>query len=759
MTEPLYRDPRNGIGQRVSDLLSRMTLEEKVAQMSIFHMQTNVPPVEGVELDEATRRQLFHGVGGMGRPGLHISARETAHITNGIQKYLREQTRLGIPAFFIDEALHGLMAQGSTMFPQAIGLASTWDPGLVQQVFTAAAREMRARGENWALTPVLDLAREPRWGRTEETYGEDPYLGSRMGVAAVRGLQGVSQASTPQPIDRQHVLATAKHFAAHGQPEGGRNCAPANFSEGELRENYLRAFQAAIVEAGAGAVMASYNEINGIPAHINRWLLEQVLREEWGFKGILVSDGGGITQLRDAHHVAGSLDDAVRKVLDVGMDFELDAAFSVRLVSLVQSGAVPIAAVDQAVKRVLSAKFALGLFEDPYSDPDQAEKITNCHEHRQIAYQAAAKSLVLLKNDDLLPLDPAKIKTLAVIGPNAAGIHLGGYSADPGNAVSILDGIRQKVGRQVNVLYAEGCRITKQGFDGKGWQGWHEDAFEPSDPAMDEKLLAEAVATAHQAEVVLLVIGENETVCREAWGENHLGDRDSLDLPGRQDDLVRMVAGTGVPTVGLLINGRPLSINTVVENVNAILEGWYLGQEGGTAFADVVFGDINPGGKLPITFPRSVGQLPAYYNHKPSRQRGYLWAEKTPLFPFGHGLSYTRFEYRDLRISPAQIAIDGEASVRVTVTNTGKRTGDEVVQLYVHDPVTHFVTRPVKELKAFQRITLQPGESRQVEFTIGPKQLAFVNESMQPVVEPGFFEILVGTNSVDLQATQLEVVQ
>jgi beta-glucosidase len=415
--------------------------------------------------------------------------------------------------------------------------------------------------------------------------------------------------------------------------------------------------------------------------------------------------------------------------------------------------------VDQAVSRVLEAKFLLGLFDDPCADPDEAEQVTNCTEHRQLALEAAYKSLVLLKNDGLLPLDRKKVKTLAVIGPNAAGLHLGGYSADPGHGVTILEGVRQKVGQQVNVLYAEGCKITADDFGGQGWRGWHESAVELSDPAEDERLIAEAVEVARHADVVLLVIGENESVSREGWGEEHLGDRDSLDLPGRQDDLVRAVVETGVPTVALLINGRPLSINYVTEHVNAIFEGWYLGQEGGTAFADVLFGDVNPGGRLPITFPRSVGQIPAYYNYKPSARRSYLFADNRPLFPFGHGLSYTTFRYDNLCVAPARIKPDGQATVSVEVTNTGQRAGDEVVQLYVHDVVSEMVTRPVKELKGFRRITLQPGEKRVVEFTLTSDDLSFLNEKMQRVVEPGMCEVMVGTSSVEVQTVQLEVVK
>jgi beta-glucosidase len=754
---PCYRNPSFPLEERVTDLLTRMTLEEKIAQMSIFHMTSNVLPEEAVELDEPTRKLLANGVGGLGRPGLNISPRATASATNAIQAFLKNKTRLGIPAFFIDEALHGLMATGSTSFPQAIGLASTWDPNLVEQVFAAAAREMRSRGENWALTPVLDLAREPRWGRTEETYGEDPCLGACIGAAAIRGLQGVRQADGPQPIPPDHVLATAKHFAAHGQPEGGRNCAPANFSEGELRQNYLAAFETAVREAGVGSVMASYNEINGIPVHIHPWLLGKVLREEWGFDGILVSDGFGISRLELTHHVASSKAEAARKALQAGIDFELDSAYSTTLLRQVQDGTVPEAWVDAAVRRVLVAKFLLGLFENAHADADQADRICSSPEHRQLAYKAATESLVLLQNDSLVPLDPKKIKTLAVIGPNVGGIHLGGYSAEPAQAVSILDGIRARVGEEINVFYAQGCRITVEEFEGQGWRGWHEDTAEMPDPDEEDILLNEAVKAAEKADVALLVLGENESVSREAWSEAHLGDRDTLDLPGRQEELIEAVLETGVPTVVLLINGRPLSINSLAEGANAVFEGWYLGQEGGTAFADALFGQVNPSGKLPITIPRSVGQLPAYYNRKPSADRAYLWAEDAPLYPFGHGLSYTTFEYKDLRVEPAQIRPDGEATLRVEVTNTGLLAGDEVVQFYIHDIATEMVTRPVKELKGFQRISLQPGETRTVEFKVGFNQLCFLNETMKKVVEPGVFELMVGGSSTVVQTIGLEV--
>ena len=587
------------------------------------------------------------------------------------------------------------------------------------------------------LGPNLDLAREPRWGRTEETYGEDPYLVSRMGVAVVKALQG------PGPgVDGDHIMATAKHFAAHGQPEGGTNIAPANYSERILREVFLPSFKAAVTEAGILSVMPSYNEIDGVPSHANKWLIEKVLREEWGFKGHTVSDYYAIPQMQELHHVAGSKAEAARLALAAGVDVELpDPDCYPLLVQLVKDGVVSESAVDQAVARHLRAKFLLGLFENPYVDAERTVAVTNSQAHRELAAEAARRAIILLKNENnVLPLNRSALKSIAVIGPNANRAHLGGYSDNPGRGVSVLQGINDKVGGQVKVSYAEGCKITKEGGD------WWADTSHLSDPAEDSKLIAEAVTVAKASDVALLVLGGNEDTNKEGWADNHLGDRDSLDLVGRQNDLVKAVLETGKPTIVLLINSGPLSINYIAEKVPAILEGFYLGQETGTGVADVVFGDYNPAGKLPVTFPRSVGQLPAYYNRKPTARRGYLFTSKEPLFPFGFGLSYTSFEYSSLKVSPAQIGPAGEARVSVTVTNTGKRAGDEIVQLYIRDLVSS-VTRPVMELKDFKRITLAAGESKTVEFVITPDKLSFLDLNMHSIVEPGWFDIMVGTSS------------
>jgi len=744
-SQPPYRNPQLPIAQRVADLLSRMTLEEKIAQTTMVSWMFDVLLTHTPEqLNEALR----YGIGAMFRLGIERTPRETALVCNQIQRHMCEQTRLGIPAFIVDEALHGVMAQGSTSFPQAIALASTWNPDLIQQVFTATAAEMRARGGTYALTPVLDVARDPRWGRTEETYGEDPYLVSRLGVAAIRGLQGQQL-----PIEAGHVIATAKHFAVHGQAEGGSNTAPANYAERDIREVFLPPFQAAVTEAQVQSIMASYNEVNGIPVHINTWLLRDILRGEWKFAGFITSDGNGITLLHTQHHVAADKAEAGRQALQTGIDFELDDCFST-LAEQVRAGLVPEALIDQAVSRLLRAKFLLGLFENPYVDPAYAEQITNCAEHQALALKAAQQAIVLLKNErDLLPLDRTRLHAIAVIGPNAADTHFGGYTAGPLYGISVLEGIQRQAGDEVKVLYAEGCRIT-EGV--QGWQSWWNDEVRLSNPADDDTRLTEAVAAAKSADVAVVVVGENEGTCREGWSEDHLGDRDSLDLLGRQDELVKAVVATGTPTIVLLINGRPLSITGLAEQVPAILEGWYLGQETGRAVAAVLFGAINPGGKLPITFPRSVGQLPVFYNHKPSARRSYLFTDRSPLFPFGHGLSYTTFAYSDLRVTPAQIKPGGRAKVSITVTNMGPRAGDEVVQLYVRDQISS-ATRPVKELKGFQRITLAPGQAQTIEFEITPDQLSFLNAQLERVVEPGRFDLMVGGSSEKIQVVQLEV--
>jgi beta-glucosidase len=744
---PKYRNPNVPIDDRVADLLSRMTLEEKV------HELTGGGEAQAEVIDPTgtfTTPQARAAFAQWSNPDYALTPRRSALVRNGVQRFLREKTRLGIPALFMGEALHGFMEYHSTSFPQALGLASTWDPELVHQVFTAAGDEAGSRGVGQVFSPVLDIARDPRWGRTEETYGEDPYLASRMGVAAITGLQGDSWL-----IDRHHAMATAKHFAVHGQPEGGTNTAPGNYSERIIRENFLVPFQAAVQEAAVGSVMASYNEIDGVPSHVNHWLLDRVLRQEWGFRGFVTSDGDGLQMLVSTHHVAANKAEAARLSLAAGVDFDLsDGSVFRTFLRQVKQGTVPLSEVDRAVSRVLAAKFRLGLFDNPYVDPDNAERITGSAGHRDLAAKAAEKVIVLLKNDkNLLPLALDKIKTIAVIGPNAADVHLGGYSREPAHGVSILDGIRERVGSKASVVYAEGCKISSAR---PGFRGWFDDNVKLIDPNTQAESIHAAAEMARKADVSILVVGENESTNREAWSEGHLGDRDSLDLLGAQNSLVQAVVETGTPTVVILINGRPLSINYIAEHVPAILEGWYLGQEGGTAAARVLFGDVNPGGKLPITFPHSVGDLPDFYNRKPSADRSYAFGTKKPLFPFGYGLSYTKFRFDNLRVEPSKIVDGGTAKVTVDITNTGDREGDEVPQLYIHQKVAS-VTRPLKQLQAFRRITLKPGEKRSVEFTVTPAMLSMLDLDMHRVVEPGIFDIMVGPSSDQTTTVPLAV--
>jgi beta-glucosidase len=750
-----YRDPKLPVEQRVADLLSRMTFDEKIAQL-VGTWQTGLPETSderfvdgsGNFLPDRAVVALKNGIGEITRPSNHRGPREEAEFTNTVQKWLRDNTRLGIPVIFHEECLHGDAAPGGTSYPQAIALASSWDPKIVHDVFAATAAEVRARGAEQCLTPVLDLARDPRWGRTEETYGEDPYLVSRIGVAAIEGFQGGGPF-----IEKPHVIATAKHFAVHGQPEGGTNVAPGNYSERTIREYFLMPFQQAVEAAGVGSVMASYNEIDGIPSHSNKKLLDDILRQEWGFRGMVVSDYYGITQLRTLHHVVDSDGAAAKMALEAGVDVEFPSADAyTHLEEMVKSGDVSEMYIDRAVARVLRMKFLTGLFDDPYTDPVYAEKITNDAAHRALALKAAHEALTLLKNDgNLLPLDRTKYKRVAVIGPNAADVHLGGYSGEPTHSVSILQGIKDKLGPSAEVLYSEGCKITETP------PVWEADKVVLGDPTLNAKRIQEAVQVAQKADIIILALGGNEQTSREEWAENHLGDRDNLDLLGNQDDLARAMLGTGKPLVVVLLHGRPNSINYIAKNVPAVLDGWYVGQEGGTAIADALFGDYNPGGHLPITVPHSVGQLPDYYYQKPSAKRGFLGDTVKPLYPFGWGLSYSTFQYANLRLAPGSIGAQGETTVSVDVTNTSHIRGDEVVQLYIRDEVSS-VTRPVEELRGFERVTLDPGETKTVNFKLGFDGLSFLNRDMHRVVEPGNFRIMVGSNSVDLISAELKVV-
>jgi beta-glucosidase len=755
-----YQNPALPAAKRAQDLLSRMTLEEKAAQMVCVWREKAEKLVDAQgDFDFQKAKVAFkkgHAPGQVGRPsdaGPGKTARGMAELTNAMQKFFIENTRLGVPVTFHEECLHGHAAVDGTSFPQPIALAGTFNPELVESIFTATAHEARARGAHQALTPVVDVAREPRWGRVEETYGEDPFLVSRMGIAAVRGLQGDATFR-----DKKRLIATLKHMAGHGQPESGMNCAPANLSMRVLRETFLYTFKEALHKGGAISVMASYNELDGVPSHANSWLLRDVLRKEWGFKGYVVSDYFAIWELgyrpdTHGHFVARDKKESCALAVKAGVNIELpDPDCYLHLPELVRKRILKESQLDELIAPMLLWKFKLGLFEDPYVDPDEAKRVVGCDAHRDLALTAAREAITLLKNEnDLLPLDPAREQTIAVIGPNADRTLLGGYSGVPKHEVTVLEGIQAKVGGRAKVVYSEGCKITIGG-------NWNQDEVVPSDPVEDRKQIAEAVEVARQADVILLALGGNEQTSREAWGLNHMGDRTSLDLIGRQEELAQAMLALGKPVIVLLFNGRPLSINYLSQNVPAVLECWYLGQETGHAVADVLFGDFNPGGKLPISFPRSAGHLPVFYNYKPSGRRGYLFDDVSPLYAFGYGLSYTTFEIENVRLAKKSVRRSEATRVMADVTNTGKRAGTEVVQMYIRDRVSS-VTRPIKELKGFKKVFLQPGETKTVTLDITPDSLAFYDINMKFVVEPGEFEIMVGNSSRDrdLQKVTLKV--
>lgn len=761
----IYKQANASVEDRVSDLLGRMTLEEKVAQLSakttLYPMLTkDASPAFGVvdkdgAIDEAIARSaLRDGIGSFFVLSM-MPAREYALTVEAIQTWLVNNTRLGIPALFHCEGLHGASLVGATTFPQSIGLGSSWNRDLVKEVFEVTATELRSAGVASALAPVFDLARDPRYGRVEEMYSEDPYLVGELGVAAVRGLQGDGEV-----VGRDHVVATAKHYV-HGVPENGTNNGPSDVTERTMRSTYLAPFEKAVKVARIGSIMASYNENEGgIPTHASSWLLSEVLRDEWGFEGLVVSDFGGVGRLADQQHVVGSHDDAGELAFRSGLDVELPATEGfTNLAAAVRAGRIDESAINAAVSRVLTTKFAAGLFEDPLPRVDRVDSVVGSPEHAVVARRAADQSAILLKNDGgLLPLDETKIKKIAVIGPNADKVRFGTYAGTPPYFVTILDGIRKRVGSATEVTFAQGVRIGATDTDPSANKisRWEAPSFEE-----DSELIREAVDAARDADVVVLALGGNEQISNEAF-EGMLGlppvhgDSDELELPGRQNELVREIAALSKQVVAVLLNGRPHSIVELASSVPAIIEGWYSGQETGNAIAGIIFGDVNPSGRLPVTIARSVGQLPVYYSHTPAARLGYVFHDNTPLYPFGYGLSYTEFEYGEPRLDHASIFRDGSTVVSVDVTNIGSRRGTEVAQMYVHPKISS-VVQPVLRLAGFERVDLEPGQTRTVSFEIGTEELAILDRAFKRTVEVGVVEILVGRNAADTRAVDLEI--
>ena len=735
--KPKYLDPSQPIEARIKDLLGRMTLEEKFRQMGCYSTRFLC---ENGKFSKELADKFFNGMGIGVLEDPRLNPEENAQLVNDIQKYLIENTRLGIQALISSECLHGFVSPGATMFPQAIGLGCTWNRELIREVAAAAAREAAACGTRQGLAPDLDLARELRWGRVEETYGEDPYLCGELGFEYVKGLQGESIS-----IEEDKIIATVKHFAAHGSPEGGLNLSLVTAGERQLRELYLKPFKRAIVDAGALSVMPAYSEIDGIPCSASKYLLTDILRGEWNFQGYTFSDYGAIEMLHTFQKTAETLGLAGKQALEAGMDLEAPTikGFGDELMAMVKSGDVDEKLIDQAVTRILRVKFLSGLFERPYEDVKRVSSIVNCKKHKELALKAAHESIVLLKNENnLLPLDK-NIGSIAVIGPNADKVQLGDFSIMKDDGVSLLQGIKNRASKNTKVYYAKGCELygsSKEGFE-------------------------EALEMARKSDVAIIAVGTASAIqCGVGWGVD-MGEKATcgegfdltdLRLPGMQEELIKEIHELGVPTIVVLINGRPLAIEYIAKNIPAILEAWYPGEEGGNAVADIIFGNVNPSGRLAISFPKVSGQIPIFYNHKPSARgfynqpgtpenpgRDYVFNDTKPLYEFGYGLSYTEFEYSQLKVTPEVINAGDKVNVSVKVKNIGLREGMETVQLYLND-VYSSVTTPVKELKGFTKIHLKPGEEKEVNFTLTADDMSLFDVNMREIVEPGLFEVMIG---------------
>jgi beta-glucosidase len=745
---PVYLNPKEPVDKRIDDLLNRMTLKEKVGQLNmpcvyVEQLGEDIPAklesckrfAEGTYTDEI-------GPGGgfftLANEILRESSRQQAEYFNQLQDIALKKTRLKIPLLQTEEGTHGGMFPGATVFPEGLAIGSTFDMDLVKTIYAAAAEEARAVGIHELCTLVVEPNRDPRLGRNSEGFSEDPYLCARIAGSIVRGAQGYDVAANDK------VVTVLCHYPGQSQPASGLERGAMEISERNLRETFLIPWVAGIKKAGALGVMATYPEIDDVPNHSSEKILTRILREELGFKGLVLSEGDGFGTLI-YENVAATQKEAGALSLKAGVDVNItyEPAYMKPLIENVEEGRVPMALVERAVRRVLEQKFRLGLFDNPYVDVERATRIVHSPAHQDLALRAGREGIVLLKNEkNLLPLRK-NVKSIAVIGPDADEVmnQLGDYSPKKilQHVVTVLEGIKAKVPSGTKVVYAKGCGVM--GSDKSGF--------------------AEATRAAKSADVAIVVVGEKQSRNGEdepndspTDGEGH--DVASLDLTGVQEDLIKAVYETGTPVIVVLINGRPLSIRWTAEHVPAIVEAWEPGERGGVAVADVLFGDYNPSGRLAITIPRHVGQLPAYYNYKPSKaywiqgeRRGYVDMPATPLYPFGYGLSYTRFEYSGIRIDPAEIHTAGSARVSVDVKNAGDRAGEEIVQLYIHEAVAP-VSTPVKQLRGFERVALEPGEAKTVTFTLTPEELQLLDRDMHWVVVPGDFAIMVGRSSEDL---------
>lgn len=855
-----YQNSKLPIEDRVQDLLSKMSLEEKVRQMDMYKGEYFK------EGEEFSKSKTVDRIGNLGVGAIHDIYPNSAAMINELQKNVIGSNRWGIPALIMCEMLHGYFGEGATAFPMNIGMGASWDTDLMKKVGTVIGSEARAHGVHFGLGPVLGIGREPRWGRVAETFSEDTYLASEIGLAMITGMQGDSLTS-----DRS-IIAEPKHFAVHSYPQAGGNSSPVIVGERTAREDFLPVFEKAYMQGGALGAMCAYSELDGIPCAANEWLLTDVLRKEWGFKGIVVSDLGAIKYIQTTHYAADSPKESIKQAVAAGVDMQFydfsNEFWQKTIIELVKEGELSINQIDRAAGGVLRLKFLLGLFENPYTNTNLIKERFHSKEHQEIALEAGRKSVVLLKNKEkALPLSKNLTK-IAVIGPNANASRLGGYSVRNKIATTVLEGVKQVVGANTKVFYEEGVPLIVKGqvipstnlltpdesqnglkgeyfnnrkLEGKpaltridkqldfdwpwspgdgvnddeisirwtgfikaeksfdGWLGLSSDdgirMWVDNELVIDnwskgstnivttpvnieagrkykvriemweggwgarahlrwnlEKVdLQPAINIAKNADVAIVVLGES----KELVEENR--DVATLDLHGMQEELIKAIQKTGTPVVCVLLNGRPLSVNWINENIPAIVEAWFPGEAGGKAVADVLFGNYNPAGRLPITFPKSVGQLPIYYNQKPSAIHRYVSESENALYTFGYGLSYTEFKYTNLSISSEKINVDAKIKVSVDVKNIGNYDGDEVVQLYIND-IYSSVTTPKKTLKGFKRIHIKKGETQKVEFVLTSEELAIWNRKMEKVVEPGEFEVMVGGNSQDLQKLKFEVV-
>ncbi|WP_419701686.1 glycoside hydrolase family 3 N-terminal domain-containing protein [Mucilaginibacter sp. NFX135] len=737
----VYKDPKAPVPARVKDLLGRMTLEEKVGQMSMNSLKGSLS------------NPIAYGV----CESPFVTINEIASLSIKAKKYAREKTRLGIPPIQIGECLHGQLAAGATIFPQAIAQGSSWNPALIKQMGSVIAYEASSSGVDQALSPLFDLIRDPRFGRVEECYAEDPYLVSQLGMAFVTGMQG-DAAQSLIGIDKDKVMCTAKHFAAYSIPVAGINLGPASIGERELRSIFLPPFRDVVQKANIYSVMPSYNEMDGIPAHANRFLLEQVLRREWGFKGYVFSDYEGLKMLYGFQRTAKDAKAAARMALNAGVDLEAPSpdAYS-KLIDLVKAGKVKESQIDTAVARILTAKFKAGLFEKPLVDTLQLKKRVHTPAHVALSQQIAEESIILLKNDQqLLPLNINKLKSLAVVGPNANQVQYGDYSStrDNRSGTTVLDGIKQLAGNKIKINYAKGGTLS--GRDTSGF--------------------AEAVTAAKNSDAVVVVLGTTSVVFSGVGWNGHTPESEPKDPftcgegydvtdinpDGVQRQLLQAIYKTGKPVILVLVHGRPWSISWEKEHIPAILEAWYPGEKGGAAVANILFGKVNPSGRLNVSIPQSTGHIPVFYNHVSSGRgfyhnpgspdkpgQDYVFSSSDPLFPFGFGLSYTSFKYSNMQVSASSLGKAGQVQVAVDVTNSGNVTGKEVVQMYLGNKVNS-VTTPVMALKGFDKIALKPGETKTVKFTITPEDIAIWNMDMKRVTEPGTFDVMIARSATDV---------